>query len=69
LLLYSSKPSLGVFQLAGHFYFINKRQQAFWHHHHRAINKFSGAIAGDGNLRRRNSYINYIPPPPVNLAP
>jgi hypothetical protein len=34
LLLYSSKPSLGVFQLAGHFYFINKRQQAFWHHHH-----------------------------------
>jgi hypothetical protein len=28
------------------FYFINKRQQAFWHHHHRAINKFSGAIAG-----------------------
>jgi hypothetical protein len=19
------------------FYFINKRQQAFWHHHHRAI--------------------------------
>jgi hypothetical protein len=37
LLLYSSKPSLGVFQLAGHFYFINKRQQAFWHHHHRAI--------------------------------
>jgi hypothetical protein len=22
------------------------RQQVFWHHHHRAINKFSGAVAG-----------------------
>jgi hypothetical protein len=29
------------------FYFINKRNQAFWHHHHRTINKFSGAIAGE----------------------
>jgi hypothetical protein len=23
------------------------RQQVFWHHHHRAINKFSGAVAGE----------------------
>jgi hypothetical protein len=37
LLLYSSKPSLGVYQLAGHFYFINSAHQVFWHHHHRAI--------------------------------
>jgi hypothetical protein len=22
-------------------------QQVFWQHHHRAINKFSGAVAGD----------------------
>jgi hypothetical protein len=28
-------------------YFINKHQQPFWHHHHRATNKFSGAVAGE----------------------
>jgi hypothetical protein len=22
-------------------------QQVFWHHHHRAINKFSGVVAGE----------------------
>jgi hypothetical protein len=43
LLLYSSKPSLGVFQLASHLLQANKfsgtikRKQVFWHHHHRAI--------------------------------
>jgi hypothetical protein len=25
----------------------HQRQQVFWHHHHRAINKFSGAVAGE----------------------
>jgi hypothetical protein len=29
LLLSSSKPSLGVFQLAGHFYFINLAPSSF----------------------------------------
>jgi hypothetical protein len=48
LLLYSSKPSLGVFQLAGHLisYTIDS-----------APSSFSGAVAGE-----RNSYINYIFP-------
>jgi hypothetical protein len=45
LLLYSSKPSLGVFQLAGHLLQANKlsgtikHNQVFWHHHHRAITR------------------------------
>jgi hypothetical protein len=39
------------------FYFINKCQQTFWHHHQRAINKFSGTVA-----RKQNSYINHIFP-------
>jgi hypothetical protein len=38
LLLYSSKPSLGVLQLAGHFTLSTRAHQVFWHHHHRAIN-------------------------------
>jgi hypothetical protein len=38
LLLYSSKPSLGVYQLAGHFTSSTWAHQVFWHHHHRAIN-------------------------------
>jgi hypothetical protein len=44
-LLYSSNLLLG-FPTGQLFYFIKKRNQAFWHHHHRAINKFSGAVAG-----------------------
>jgi hypothetical protein len=53
LLLYSSKPSLGVFQLAGHLLQANKfsgtikRNQVFWLHHHRAPIKFSGTVAGE----------------------
>jgi hypothetical protein len=53
LLLYSSKPSLGVFQLTGHLLQANKfsgtikRNQVFWLHHHRAPIKFSGAVAGE----------------------
>jgi hypothetical protein len=40
LLLYSSKPSLGVFELGG-----------YLHNHHRATNKFSGAVAGEEKRR------------------
>jgi hypothetical protein len=60
LLLSSSKLSLGVFQLAGHLLHISSStwHRSFYrrcrvlkkklsHHHHRAINKFSGAIAGE----------------------
>jgi hypothetical protein len=35
LLLYSSKPSLGVYQLAGLFTSSTRHHQVFWHHHHR----------------------------------
>jgi hypothetical protein len=55
------KPSLGVFQLAGHFYFINKCQQVFWHHLHRAINKFSGAVVGELKKKKLLHQL-YFPP-------
>jgi hypothetical protein len=47
LLLYSSKPSLGVSQLAGHLLHqlhTNKLSSII---HHRATNKFSGTVAGE----------------------
>jgi hypothetical protein len=71
LLLYSSKPSLGVFQLAGHLlhiFHVNLAPEVFCHrchvlkkklshHHHRAINKFSGAIAGEEEDFCKGSFV------------
>jgi hypothetical protein len=41
------KPSLGVSNWPVIFTSSTTRQQVFWHHHPRAINKFSGAVAGE----------------------
>jgi hypothetical protein len=66
LLLYSSKPSLGVFQLADHLLQANKfsgtikHNQVFWHHHHCAINKFSGAVAREEEDFCKGSFRTHI---------
>jgi hypothetical protein len=41
------KPSLGVSNWPVIFTSSTTCQQVFWHHHHRAINKFSGTVAGE----------------------
>jgi hypothetical protein len=40
---------------------LNKRQQAFWHHHHRAINKVSGAVVGETPTSTIFSPVNSAP--------
>jgi hypothetical protein len=36
------------------------RNQVFWHHHHRAINKFSGAVAGEEEDFCKGSFRTHI---------
>jgi hypothetical protein len=72
LLLSSSKPSLGVFQLAGHLLHIPTSTwfesfcrrcrvlKKILHHHHRAINKFSGAVAGEERRLLQGEFRTHI---------
>jgi hypothetical protein len=73
LLLYSSKPSLGVFQLAGHLLHIPTStwhrsfcrrcrvlKKKISHHHHCTINKFSGAVAGEERRLLQGEFHTHI---------
>jgi hypothetical protein len=73
LLLYSSKPSLGVFQLAGHLLHIptSTWHRSFYrrcrvlkkklsHQYHHAINKFSGTVAREERRLLQGEFRTHI---------